>query len=252
VEILTELLSASNPRAFSRASRVRRLVRHLLPKVELERPWEVEISAMLSQLGCITISGDTLKAIYEGKEVEKEQKALFQNHPKLGFDLVNRIPRMETIATIILYQQHDVTQKKDSSEEEIPLGARILKIVLDYDSFLIAEGNLNHAMGALEKNKQAYDPTLFDHLINVIFELEEKYEKKTVDLQDIRDNMILDEDIKLKNGTLLFEKGQEVNTLIRTKLADSVGEDGIKETLQVLIPIEETEKTATPVGNQAG
>jgi DNA-binding NtrC family response regulator len=53
MQVLTEVLSLVNPAAFSRAERARRYIHHIVTAMNLGNPWQYEVAAMTSQLGCV-------------------------------------------------------------------------------------------------------------------------------------------------------------------------------------------------------
>src|SRR5579872_3708327 len=55
IGVMSEILSLVHPVAFSRASRVRRYVLHLVKQLKLENGWQYELAAMLSQIGCVAV-----------------------------------------------------------------------------------------------------------------------------------------------------------------------------------------------------
>jgi DNA-binding NtrC family response regulator len=55
IQVLTEVLSLVNPAAFSRAERARRYIHHIVTVMNLGNPWQYEVAAMMSQLGCVTL-----------------------------------------------------------------------------------------------------------------------------------------------------------------------------------------------------
>jgi len=61
IKMLTDILSMVNPAAFSRASRLRRLVGRLAAEMKLPNLWQYELAAMLSQVGCLTLLPETLE-----------------------------------------------------------------------------------------------------------------------------------------------------------------------------------------------
>jgi hypothetical protein len=64
LQVLSELLSLVNPAAFSRAERARRYIHHVVTAMKLGNPWQYEVAAILSQLGCVTLAPETIEAIY--------------------------------------------------------------------------------------------------------------------------------------------------------------------------------------------
>src|SRR5262249_23643372 len=53
VHVLGELLALANPAAFERATRVRQLLRGMSAAAGRALPWEEDVAAALSQIGCI-------------------------------------------------------------------------------------------------------------------------------------------------------------------------------------------------------
>ncbi len=53
MQVPTEVLSLVNPAAFSRAERARRYIHDIVTAMNLGNPWQYEVAAMTSQLGCV-------------------------------------------------------------------------------------------------------------------------------------------------------------------------------------------------------
>jgi hypothetical protein len=61
LQVLSEVLSLVNPAAFSRAERARRYIHHVVTAMKLGNPWQYEVAAILSQLGCVTLAPETIE-----------------------------------------------------------------------------------------------------------------------------------------------------------------------------------------------
>ena len=66
IHVLTDVLGLVNPAAFSRAVRLRRYVTGMADAVGLKEPWKVEVAAMMSQLGCVTLDSELITAVHKG------------------------------------------------------------------------------------------------------------------------------------------------------------------------------------------
>jgi DNA-binding NtrC family response regulator len=55
IRLLADMLALAKPKAFGRAARVRKLVQQIAAQQKIEPSWSLEIAAMLSHLGCITL-----------------------------------------------------------------------------------------------------------------------------------------------------------------------------------------------------
>ena len=104
ITVLSEVLSLASPIAFSSGLRVKAVVGEIAKKLQLHNIWQFEIAALMSQIGCITLPPDTLNKLYSGQELNAEEKTMYQDHPQIGSKLLEKIPRLETVAAIIAHQ----------------------------------------------------------------------------------------------------------------------------------------------------
>lgn len=250
VQVLTDILSVVNPTAFGMASRVRRIVNKMATHLQVENAWEIELGAMLSQIGCISLPEETLTKVYTGKQLSQEELQMFQHHPKVGHDLIVRIPRLEKVAEIIAYQEKRFNGEGAPSDhikgEQIPLGARILKIVLDYDRLMRSRLPKNEAFVVMRGRDSWYDPALLETFITTI-KSETPLEQVAVKVDELQTHMILAEDVISHNGLMLVAKGQEVNFSLQMRLHNFVVRGVIAPHIQVLIPCkEEHHETENP------
>ena len=239
IKVLTDILTLVNPTAFGRASRVQRLVRKISADLKVDKAWQMEIAAMLSQLGCITTPEDILAKVYIGTNLSERELQVFQTHPKIGCDLIANIPRLETVATVMAYQEKHFDGSGvpyDAKRgEEIPLGARILKLALDFDSLVTSGSKHAEAMAVIHERKGWYDPAIVESLKRVLT-VEARYELKSVKVAELTLDMILAEDIKTSAGVLLITKGHEITQLLRTHLKNWVETKRILEPIKVFVP----------------
>jgi response regulator RpfG family c-di-GMP phosphodiesterase len=112
LQVLTEVLSLVNPAAFSRASRARRYIHHVVTSMKLGNPWQYEAAAMLSQLGCVTLAPETIDAVYKGETLPPNEQAQYDAHPNVAYQLLSKIPRLEPIAWMIQHQNRSVSQSE--------------------------------------------------------------------------------------------------------------------------------------------
>jgi len=242
IKVLTQILSLLNPEALGRSSRISRYAREIGLVMKFPETWRLETAAMLSQIGFILLPPEALKKIYHGQQLTAEESQLLDMHPFIAADLLKNIPRLESVARIIAYQE----KRFDGSglpvdsvqREEIPWGARVLKVSLDFDTLQTAGDSKSKAIAQLKQRPGWYDPAVLTALEAVIW-IEGKFEVRVIPLRELQDNMILDDDVLTAAGVLLIAKGQEVNQLIRKRLFNFAETEGIKEPLQVLVPLRE-------------
>lgn len=241
IKILTETLSLANPEAFGRSSRIKQRVGEIVSHLETKDSWKIETAAMLSHIGCIILPEQALKKLYKGQELIGSEREAFDSHPMVGSNLIANIPRMQGIAEIILYQEKHFDgsgNPKDSKKgEEIPLGARILKLVLDFDT-LEAKGITKlDALKQLKQKAKWYDPAILKALEEILgIDKVVSYDVKEVSFKDLNCDMVLGQDVITKDELLLVSKGQEVNMALLQRLKNFSISAGIKEPIRVYAP----------------
>ncbi|CDM64096.1 HD domain-containing phosphohydrolase [Pyrinomonas methylaliphatogenes] len=253
LQVLTDILSFVNPTAFGRASRVQRLVHQLVEIIGAENAWQIEIAAMLSQVGCITVPEETLLKVYKGATLTVDELRILQAHPQVGHDLIARIPRLEPVAEIIAYQEKLFngagTPKDERFGHEIPFGARILKVALDFDKLLEAKLSPAEAYKEMRRRGDWYDPVVVEALGEAIAQSERRFTTKYVFLYELRPGMIIAQDIIATNGLLLIAQGQEVTPSLRMRLENFALRGGLEEPIKVLVPKEDGELQASDLSN---
>ena len=235
MKVLSGILQLINPEAFGRAARVTRYVNKIAQAMEVADLWQIETAAYLSQIGCVILPEEALKKLYAGQTLTGEEAQLFAMHPSIGSDLLSSIPRMETVAKIIANQENSFDTEDSNGDEEVMLGSRILKTVLDFDRIHANDIPDGDAIAIMKSRAGRYDPKVLAALQTVLG-VDTSCEKMELSLGELKDGMILDGDIFLKNGRLLAAKGYQVNLTLRERMKNFVPRPGITEPIQVLVP----------------
>jgi response regulator RpfG family c-di-GMP phosphodiesterase len=244
IQVLTEILSLVNPEAFGRASRITRYVREIagqLDNIRTEDYWKLETAAMLSQIGCILLPQEAIKKIYEGKPFSPEEEQIFQMHPGIAHDLLNQIPRLEQVAEIIYYQEKGFDGSgipwDQRQGEAIPLGARILKAVLDFDILTTRGETRGKVLLRLKKDNILYDPLILDAFEKVLG-IEAKFDLQSLSVTQLKEKMVLDENILSIDGAKkILSKGHELTPTVLEHLRKIKEFFGIQEPIRVMVPL---------------
>ncbi len=233
IKVLADILSQVNPTAFSRSYRIRHLVSQIVKAEKLPNAWEFSIAALLSQLGCVALPSDLVEKVYAGVKLTPEEEKMFRKHPALGAKLLQHIPRLERVASMIELQLKPFREyrKTPSSADQriIWTGAQILKTVLDYDQLVFLGKGHREACRILRSRENEYNPNLLMILENLKLE-ETKGPVRLVKVDQLAIGMVLDRDVIAKNGLLLASKGQEVTFALKERLqnfAKTIGIDGL-------------------------
>ncbi|MCG8695600.1 MAG: response regulator [Minwuiales bacterium] len=162
LKVLVDVLSLADPVAFQKTQTLRGWTSRVARYLGLENLWELDIAAMLSPLGLITIPDEITKQARTGATLKKADQEIYDRFPEIGKNLIANIPRMKEIGEIILYQNKgfDGSGFPDDwvAGEDIPLGSRILRILIDLAA--ITDSPNEDAFALLEKQDHLYDPDL--------------------------------------------------------------------------------------------
>jgi FixJ family two-component response regulator len=100
IKALTDMLALVSPVSFGRATRVKQLVSDIAGHLGLKERWQVEVAAMLSQIGHMTLPAETAERVYYGRALSNDEQRLVARLPGLTESLLGNIPRLETVREI--------------------------------------------------------------------------------------------------------------------------------------------------------
>ena len=217
IQVLTEMLSLVNPAAFGRAERARRYIHHIVTTMKLGNPWQYEVAAMMSQLGCVTLAPETIEAVYSGEQLSASEQAQYDAHPSVAYGLLSKIPRLEPIAWMIEHQNRPVPEVGDPDRADMRLGAEILRLTLAYEQLIHKGKSRTEAAHVLAKQNKQFSPEFFSALVSLDPNAEEGGIRKCR-IEALAPGMIVQEEVRTVDGVLLVSKGQEVTPALILKL----------------------------------
>ncbi len=237
VSVLSEMLSFSNPAAFGRAMRLLRFVQHAAQKLSLRSSWSYEIAAMLSQLGCVTLSQDLVNAAYAGERLPAPDQKKYDGHAAIAAQMLSRIPRMEAIAQMIACQTAPAVAIKAASPEEkreIEYGVQLLRAGLSFDSLLSRGMSPREACQQVRVSVKGVDPAILDALGDL--HLEMPMQIRECNVRDLAVGMILQQDLYMSSGALIAAKGFELSHAWIERLENYAQRNVISGQIKVQIP----------------
>ncbi len=237
IKILSDIQSSVNPIAFSRTSRIQKFIPKIAKLLNIEDYWELEMSVMLSQIGCVIVPPEILEKKYAGEKLSEEMENLYRSHPKVGKQLLENIPRLEKVATAI-YHQFDNYSDPDNPDklqgESLPLTSRILKVLNDFDTYVTAGYTFEDAFKKLKNNRIAYDPRVVVALDVAIAGIYEGLTLLSVYVKDLTPGVVVAADIVDENGFVLITKGAEITEMLKMKLMNYSNLGKVREPIQIL------------------
>lgn len=253
IQVLTELLSLINPEAFGRTSQIKQYVTAIAKEFDVKELWKLETIASLSLIGCIILPDEATKKISSGLKLSDEEQQIFDMHPFVGSDLISKIPRLQDIADGIRYQEKHFNGDGVPADEvygkDIPLGARILKVALDYDRKISSGMSTQQAIKYLNEQSSKYDPDILATFQQYIEE--ENYTTEIVKIHDLCEGMFLTNNLFTKNNVLVLCKGQEITPSIFSKLKVLLNNKAIPESIEVILKSRNSQEKESITINKA-
>ncbi len=236
VRVLTEILSIISPTAFSRVASIHAFVQHLGRRFSFPAPWRLDIAGRLVLLGCVTVPGDVLERWLAGQEFDAEELELVAAAPRTAAELLSRIPRLEDVAAM-LAAQADPPPDPAADPAGLPptvLGGQILRTAVAYDLEILRGRPRREALAALRERTAEFLPALVDALADA--ELPgERMVLRTVHADELAMGMVLDQDLRARNGLVLLRQGQEITFAVLERLRAFARGVGIEEPVRVKV-----------------
>jgi len=245
VKMLTDILSMLDPRAFGNGQRLREYMRTFAQSFKLAQTWDLELAAMLSQIGWVTVPASIQEKSRAGHGLTGPEKDILARMPQVAADLLTNIPRLEAVARIVRFQNKNYDGTGFPADpvagDAIPIGARILHVLLD---LLEQEMAGISKFKALERMKQAagsYDPKVIDAVaagFDLHIATDDAGEPNTLTLTfaELRIHDLLRSDLLTTDGTLIMSAGTEISPLLMEKFRNFSQLTGIREPIHVTRP----------------
>jgi response regulator RpfG family c-di-GMP phosphodiesterase len=219
VKVLTDVLALAAPKTFRHSARFRDWARIVSPELEIALPWELEIAAMLSPIGLVTLPSALAAKWESGKLLSADEQKIVDQLPAAGKRLVGNIPRMQGIAEIIYYQDKNYDGSGFPEDgvkgSEIPLGGRILKIFKALNDVCQAAAPNDAAFEKLAQQRGKFDPHLLHNIANCLMEFEAEETQETgfmsIPVGRLREGDILKTDVIDIHGALLLSQGTRLS-----------------------------------------
>ncbi len=227
IQVLADVLALVNPGAFGRTTRIRTHVAAIASQLGLPDLWRFETMATLSQIGCVTVPDEVLNSVIAGEKLADPDQALFDQHPAVAADLLCRIPRLEEISEAVRHQNVTFADQPDA-----PVGARILKAVLDFERLEVAGVASSKAFEELRLRTNRYDPEVLT-AFEAVLGSEAQREAREIDVNQLVDGMVLAVDVTNGQGALVLCKGQETNGTVRSRLVNFARNGVIEQKVMV-------------------
>ena len=169
----------------------------------IDEAWKVELAAMLSQIGLVTLPRELADQILSGASFEWVATA---DIPSLSQRLIEHIPRLGEVAKVIGYQEirYDEAEGRMSHEQ---FGGHILKVASDYEQLIASQKSGYEALNTMNDRMSWYAPNVL-HALSDLINSDANSSAVTIPIAELKPGMIVTEDACDENGSVLVKSGQ--------------------------------------------
>lgn len=218
IRVLTEILSIIDPQSFGRAEMLRDLIQIVARKLDVKDSWQLEVAAMLSQLGVVTVPPAVMAKARAGRALGSMERDMLSRVPEISRKLLAEIPRLEPVAQTVLYQnkRFDGTgfPQDAVAGKNIPLGSRILKILTDLLQMESMETPRLKALHLMRIREGWYDPEVLDTVISCLpppATVPAERPRRPTAVSELQVGQLLLSDLQTADGLLLLSAGHRIS-----------------------------------------
>lgn len=235
IQALIDVLAMTNPVAFGRANRIKRLAMEFVGVLGFKGFWQLEAASMLSQLGYLTLPVELVEKLYYGERLTEEEKVLAEGVPQVANKLLGHIPRLEPVLQILGAVSATDAQLKALGDGAIGIGARILSMVLEYDTLVSQGHSTDVSVQTLRSRAQRYGAALLEKFASHLGAAAGTSEIREIPLRLVQPGMTIMDDLRTHMGTLLVPRGYEVSETFLERLRN-FGSTILAEKVRVMVP----------------
>ena len=235
IAALVDMLAITNPVAFGRARRLKRLAMEFAQSLGFNEFWQLEAAAMLSQIGYISLPVELSEKVYYGEPLTPEEKTLASAVEKVSAQLLDHVPRLEPVMQVLTALSWTDEQIARLGDGTIGTATRILGLTLELDTLLIRGGTPDSAMLLLRARKDRFGAEMVEQFAQHVGARSGDSEVREMALKSVQVGMTIMKDVRTHLGTLVVPRGFEVTQRFLERIANFGGEI-LEERIPVLIP----------------
>lgn len=232
--LAVKFLQARIPASYDTLKRISAASFWIASQLELEpdEAHDIEIAGLLCLSGKVFLPDNkTNKPVQvEGRASDK----LMYQVPVTAREILQSVRRYSEVSNIVyhIFENFDGSGFPEKLKSwQIPIGARIVRVALDYENWLNLEKKPKEALDKLFTNaKKLYDHravVLMEHYIKSVVKESHDPTEIAVKLQNLREGMVLTRDLVTNSGIMLIPGGhmlteKNINQIISINTSDPI------------------------------
>lgn len=217
IKVLVEVASMNDAVVAGLATRLREWVRLLTTEFKMPQRWQLDIAATLVPVGQVAIPPELVAKKRSGEPLTDLEQSMFERNPEAARNLVAHIPRLAKVAEIIYLQDRGFDGSGFPADgpvgNDIPLDARLLKILKDLAEATEGGPLTKAAFAVLDRRRPQYDPVLLPRVRACLEKVVEMMPSAAMEvpLASLRTGQLVLSDIKLANGHLILAANTQLS-----------------------------------------
>lgn len=231
IKVLTDVLGLIDPDSFGRTERAQGWCRMVAEALGLQRHlWKLEMATMLAPIGLAALPPEVAKKARTGLDLSQVERDMVDASAETAHKLICNIPRLKEVATYVLYQGKNIDgggfPRDDKAGNDIPIGARILRILNDLALSQDRGVDLRDGLALMQKYDQIYDQKLLKLMAPVILKdqsasREDGVQRIEIQLPSLQVGDVLQMPIlDLESEDLILAKGATITELYIKRLSN--------------------------------
>ncbi|HJW72614.1 MAG TPA: HD domain-containing phosphohydrolase [Geothrix sp.] len=215
---ILELIAMTNPNAATWNHQLGELCEQVALRMGVEEPWRVGLAGVLSRIGTLAVPEAILAKVKSKALLNSEERQIYTRVPEVGYNLLKHIPRLEDVAEMVHYSQKNFRgggfPPDERTGEDIPLGARILRVCLDFLKATSRREDRQKLVADMLHNLTLYDAEVVFALQAVVetgrFDApaaEEEGETRDMPIECLMEGHVLDGSVETEDGQILLREG---------------------------------------------
>jgi response regulator RpfG family c-di-GMP phosphodiesterase len=242
IDLMNEILSLIDPDSFGRTEQARKHIPEVCAQLKEPSAWEIEIAAMMAKIGNVTVPPSVWFKVGSGQALSEVEQDMVRRVPEIGSMLLANIPRLEGAARIVLYQDKHYDgggfPPDSTAGDAIPVGARILKLLLDVSAATGGGTLRERVLGLARAHPGWYDPQVV-RAAAAAFDLAQPgaaapvRTARNLTLWELRPGQTLRSDIATREGKVLIAAGHVISGPLLERLLNFSRLNAIQEPIAV-------------------
>ena len=241
IKMLTDILTWVEPVAFGQGVSLREPIRALAGQLALHSTWDIELAAMLLNVGSVVLPPAVAFKFRMQEPLRPGERVLAERVPEVGKRLLSNIPRLETVAEIVHYQNKNFDgtgfPRDEVRGDEIPIGARIVRMLKDLSGFERNGMSRADAVDHMATLTGVYDPALLEVLTTAPQLLYEEppfeEDRLAVNADQLSLGHLLRANVETIDGVLLIAGGTVITETLLERIRNYSTLVGLREPLYV-------------------